>query len=640
MPDGPSKFSRFWQELKRRKVIRTMTVYAATAYIIIEAGDIILPRLGLPEWTVTFIIILLIAGFPITMILSWIFDMTPGGIRKTGQTDPGKEEEIPAAKTKRRFRSSDAIIAILLVAVCILLYPRIFHKDRIERLRDEQGRVSIAVMPFLNMTSDTIWNTWQAGIQNELITNLSNSEGLSVRSFEIMKNLLGGSNEKNYASLTPADAGELSRRLEANTFIQGSIKSTGEKVRVNTLLIDSETEEIYKTFQLEGQGEEDIFTITDSLSNLIRDYLEIRILEKGVSRSFRSLITTQSPEAYRYFLQGLDLFIKPDWEASLEMFDRALKTDSLFAAAQLYKAWAYHNLGEGSRNLELLGKSRACLGQLMARIDDLPFLMQQTVKYLQSIFDKDPFAGIKCIEMILEKDPYNMFWWQQGLNYYRVNQNRKAIECLERSLELNKQWGMESKWPFSYTLTGQVYHELGDHRRENEVYEYGLSVLPGNRFIIYQQAVCAVSRGDTMVAGDLIKRYRTIRESEGVDPYWIDFSIGWIHRDAERYDEALEIFRQLLHEDPGNLQAKHQVASIIIDQEIDMEEGMRLVNELLEAEPGDWDVMYLKGLGLYKQERMEEASEILHEAWDSRPLYNHEHYQLMKEVEKTMALQN
>ena len=85
MPGAPNKLSQFWQELKRRKVVKVITMYAATAFIIMEAAEIMLPRLGLPDWTVTFLIILLIVGFPITVILSWIFDITPEGVRKTLQ---------------------------------------------------------------------------------------------------------------------------------------------------------------------------------------------------------------------------------------------------------------------------------------------------------------------------------------------------------------------------------------------------------------------------------------------------------------------------------------------------------------------------------------------------------------------------
>ena len=72
-----NRFSQFWQELKRRKVIKANAMYAATAFIIMEAADIMLPRLGLPDWTVTLVIVLLIVGFPISIILSWIFDVTP-----------------------------------------------------------------------------------------------------------------------------------------------------------------------------------------------------------------------------------------------------------------------------------------------------------------------------------------------------------------------------------------------------------------------------------------------------------------------------------------------------------------------------------------------------------------------------------
>jgi hypothetical protein len=85
MPNSPNKLSQFWQELKRRKVLKVIAMYAATAFIIMEAAEIMLPRLGLPDWTVTFLIILLIVGLPITVILSWIFDITPEGVRKTLQ---------------------------------------------------------------------------------------------------------------------------------------------------------------------------------------------------------------------------------------------------------------------------------------------------------------------------------------------------------------------------------------------------------------------------------------------------------------------------------------------------------------------------------------------------------------------------
>ena len=83
MPDNPNNPFQFWQELKRRKVVRVIIVYAAASFVILELVDIVSPSLRLPEWTMNFIIVLLCAGFIITVILSWVYDITPEGIEKT-----------------------------------------------------------------------------------------------------------------------------------------------------------------------------------------------------------------------------------------------------------------------------------------------------------------------------------------------------------------------------------------------------------------------------------------------------------------------------------------------------------------------------------------------------------------------------
>ena len=82
MPQPTNKLSQFWQELKRRKVVRVIAVYGAAAFVILELVDIVSPSLGLPTWTLNFAIVFLCIGFIIAVILSWIFDITPKGIKK------------------------------------------------------------------------------------------------------------------------------------------------------------------------------------------------------------------------------------------------------------------------------------------------------------------------------------------------------------------------------------------------------------------------------------------------------------------------------------------------------------------------------------------------------------------------------
>jgi len=191
MSKNPGKISLFWQELKRRKVIKAVAMYAATAFIIMEAGDIMLTRLGLPDWTVTFLIVVLIIGFPITLIFSWIFDITPKGVQKTENVNEDETQAGVAEIKKRKLKASDLAIAVLIITVCILVYPKLFQKDLLNEIRDEGGMISVAVMPFENLTSDSLYNTWQSGVQNLMISELSNSSELHVRQYMTMSTILG-----------------------------------------------------------------------------------------------------------------------------------------------------------------------------------------------------------------------------------------------------------------------------------------------------------------------------------------------------------------------------------------------------------------------------------------------------------------
>ena len=93
MSGKPNKLSQFWQELKRRKVVRVITVYAASAFVILELASIVVDPLNLPEWTLSLIIVLLCIGFVIAIILSWVYDITPEGVHKTPSISKQEQEK-------------------------------------------------------------------------------------------------------------------------------------------------------------------------------------------------------------------------------------------------------------------------------------------------------------------------------------------------------------------------------------------------------------------------------------------------------------------------------------------------------------------------------------------------------------------
>ncbi len=175
------QYQSLLEEIKRRKVFRVLAMYAATAFIILEASDIMLPRLGLPDWTVTFVIILIIIGFPITAIVSWIFDITPEGLMKTIPLNEEKKKEIQVQPqpAKRLLNANNIVITILFAVVVILAYPKVFNANKSQYDRVLEKKKIIAVLPFMNNTGDDSYNHWEYGISELLISSLSTSNELN-----------------------------------------------------------------------------------------------------------------------------------------------------------------------------------------------------------------------------------------------------------------------------------------------------------------------------------------------------------------------------------------------------------------------------------------------------------------------------
>jgi len=634
MPGKPLKLSQFWQELKRRKVVRVIVMYAGAAYIIIELVSNIKEPLHLPGWTATMVILLLVIGFPITAILSWIFDVTPEGLTKTEPINLSKEKEAAAKPVKRKLRVSDVVIAVLVVIVVILAYPKIFNKDKFATLRDKDGRISIAVMPFQNMTGDTIWDIWQDGIQNELITNLSNSKELSIRQYQTMYDILQGSEQTYSASITSTVASDISRKLEANTFILGSIKESGDIVRINAQLINSETEEIYKTYQIDGKTEDDIFMITDSLSKLIRNYLEIKVIDQDAMFHVKTHSETHSAEAYRYYIQGQKMFISSNNDEAIELYFKALDRDSFFVSASVRLIVAYMNNGQPEQ-ARLIQKRTA------RYIDQATLYEQLLYHCFKADLDKDIQGCIEYSKRLTEEYPYTIApFYILGLKYNRIHQYEKAYDEFKKYFELMRQMDSEAKkWIYGYTQAGLCYHELGQHKKEQEVYEIGLSVLPDHPEIIFRQAICALSQGNTIEANKLIGKHRSIREEQGESISALT-SAGKIYEKADYLDKAENSFRHAFEIYPENAEVMNHLALFLIKHDIDVNEGMELIARALEILPDNWNFLYTHGLGLYKQGKLTEAKEVLDRSWEIRHYYNHDHYLLIQEIEQALASRN
>jgi TolB-like protein len=335
MSDNPNKLSQFWQELKRRRVVRVIAMYAATAFIIMEAGDIMLPRLGLPDWTVTFIIILLIVGFPITIILSWIFDITPEGLKKTESIKVATEKETVAKPVKRKLRVSDVIIAVLLVAVVILVYPKIFQKEKFEDITELEK--SIAVLPFKSLSDDPEKQYLADGTMDAILLHLSKIEDLRV---------MARTSVEQYRE-TDKTANMIFQELDVTYLLEGSFQKYGDQARLIVQLITPGKEDHIWAKEFDRNWE-DIFSVQSEVAQAIaRELMAVITPEEKL---LIEKVPTTNLTAYDFYQRGRDEHSKYLFENEkgvLEVVEnlyyKALEYDSTFAQAYAGLALVYYN---------------------------------------------------------------------------------------------------------------------------------------------------------------------------------------------------------------------------------------------------------------------------------------------------------
>ncbi|MCJ7449873.1 MAG: tetratricopeptide repeat protein [Bacteroidales bacterium] len=550
-------------------------------------------------------------------------------------------QEKPAKLTKRKLLSGSIAIAVLVVIAAIFTYPRIFKKDKLENLRTADGRISIAVMPFKNLTVDAKFDIWQEGLQNLLITSLSNSEGLSVRQYETINKILGNTENTNYASITPSFAGDIALKLEANTVIIGNIHKSGNIVRITANLMDSRSEEIYKSYEIDGKTEDDFFPIIDSLSKFIKNYLEIKNLKQDVGFDYKNVNTT-SAEAYKYFIQGKKYHSKSDYNSAIELFTKSINIDTNFVSPMLMLSYAYGDIGKSEQ-------SRTYAYKAYNRINIVPHDIQLLIKEVKAAIDKKPEEQIEYMKQYSEINPYsNEGFYTIGWAYYLMDQWQNAIDAFEKGIELNKQIGGKLKlWIWYYIYLGNAYHEIGEHKKEMEIYEDGLHLWPDEEpRIIYCQAVCALSQGDTIKAYELITKFRSVSKEENRSVPYIEYKIGLINQEADHFEKAQEHYQLAIKSEPADIYtvwAMDDLAYLLINNDINISEGMTLIDRAFKTNPSDEELLAniydTKGWGLYKEGNYKQAFEYLKKGWNLRPYYDHKHFLHIQEVEKALVIQ-
>jgi len=636
MAQKTNGFDRFWKELKRRKVFKVTAMYAGTAFIILEVVDNLVNPLRLPEWTPTLVVVLLIVGFPFAIIFSWIFDITPDGLKKTESIETARKGKSQAIPVKRRLRVSDIVIGCLIVIVAILAYPKIFKRNTLEKRRSSGERISVAVMPFRNMTNDTLWNIWQDGIQVNLITSLSNNpEELQVRQTESVTNIIQSKGLTNYASITPSVARAISQMLDANVFINGNINQSGSTIRLNAQIIDSQTEDVLKSFQINGTAE-NILPLIDSLSVMVKNFLIISKLQKEITPDYRHFVSTNSPEAYRYFIYGKNAFYERDYITSIRLHKQALAIDTNFTLAARMISTAYYNLN-------LFEEAKKWCLQIYKKREQMPYQEKISINRLYSMINETPYEEIEYLKQLQEfDDQLPTTYYNLGLAYYSMYQFDKAIPEFEKALEIYNKWDSKPSWAYNYILLGAAYDKTGQYKKRGKLFKKAEQDFPDDLYLVAIHGILELLEGDTINANRYFGRCSSIFKGKSSSEADMASDLGELCFEANLLDKSEEYYRQALSLEPDNPDRMNNLAYLLIDKDRNVNEGQQLIDKALKLSPDNYNCLHTLGWGYFKEGKYQEALELLQKSWNIRrekAIYNYEAFLHLEAAKKAVANQ-
>jgi len=506
-----------------------------------------------------------------------------------------------------------SVLAILII-VAALMYPKIFSGDNLKRLKSSDGKLSVAVMPFNNRTNDTVWNVWQNGIKDNIINYLSNfSDNLAVKQSESVDGVILGRGLTNYASITPSIAGSISRDLAAKVYISGSISQAGPTIRINAQIVNSKTEEPYKSFQLQGYSEDNVFQMIDSLSGMIKDFLLMSVMEKEIVTDFRPLISTHSSDAYKYYLYGNRAFYSFDYNTAKDWFLKAIEIDTNFTEAMRLLAYSYNHLG-------VTDKAREWCLRLYSKRENMPMIERLYTNAIYSSYFETIYESIKNWSEIIEYDDQMPVPYSNLANaYISFEQYDKAISLCEKELEIYDNWGVKPRWVASYTGLGELYHLTGQYKKERKVYSKAEKDFPGDSELLYRQAILALSEDKTDEAEKYIEELISVLKINSASDASISESLAFIYWESKMPDKAEEYLRKALSSSPDVPDLMNNLASLLIENDRNIEEAIQLTDKAIELSPDYYLFYWTKGEALYKQGKYNEALEVLQKSWDLQP---------------------
>jgi len=314
MKQHPNKKTGFWKELQRRRVWRSLAIYCGSAFIILEASTIIFPRWGLPDWTIDLVLWILVLGTLINLIISWHYDITSDGLKKTEPL-----ANLPDEAKKPESRSWKAATYASLVVIAALVLFNLFHPMNTLKAGDIQ---SLVVLPFDNFTGDDQLDYVAAGMHSSLIGDMGRISGLRI----ISKTT---ANIYNHMELSLP---EIASQLNADAVVEPMVTCYGDSVCIQIRVVTPFPEEKQLWIGEYKEEKSQILNLYNKVTKQIAD--EIRVTLSPQEEEALAELRSVNTDAYDAYLKGLyywDQLTPEALQTALQYFNKAIEIDPEWA---------------------------------------------------------------------------------------------------------------------------------------------------------------------------------------------------------------------------------------------------------------------------------------------------------------------
>ncbi|TFG64362.1 MAG: hypothetical protein E4H28_05270, partial [Gemmatimonadales bacterium] len=333
MSQNPSSLQAFFAELMRRRVFRVMAVYGAVAFVVLQVADIMFPAMSLPEWAMSMVLAITMLGFPIAIVLAWAFESTPDGMKRTAPATPEVIQEIVAAPVSRRWPAG----LLALAGVALVFGGGWWMGNRAETganilVPDAQAADfrALAVLPFENVNATEDNRLIAVGVHEDLLSQLSRIAALRVTS---------RTSVREYET-TSKSLREIADELGVEFIMEGSVRSSGNQVRVNVSLVDALTDEQIWAHQCDKEVTPDnLFQIQSEVARSVVSELEAQLTPQDVE-TLDAMAPASSLAAQSWYYRALDAYAGglANIEVARNHVNRALELDSGYVAAWSFLA--------------------------------------------------------------------------------------------------------------------------------------------------------------------------------------------------------------------------------------------------------------------------------------------------------------